>query len=425
MIKLIRLCLFRGAASVLALATVACTSSPAPTSLPTAPVSSVSTASPSSAVAAPSPLASLPWQLADVQLPSAVTDPPSLEPGYLCHPCHYQAENQLLAVSKWPTGLIAVGVQAPPPQAIAMTSSDGLHWTAAPGFSGAAGTTAAAVTATQDRTVIVGLQHSGATAWAFDGQSWAQAPDQESLHVDYAAGGMTAATFTDGQFVAGGYADDPLNDKSSAAAWRSGDGLTWQRDDDPTGVFAGGRIWSMATRGDIVVAVGTNGDPIYGPAGAWRWTPAAGWQRGTIEPSDSGAMAAVAVGPNGFVAVGKNGQDLGASVWTSSDGLTWTAVPDQPSLHYYQLALRMQSIVSTPHGFLVGGWRSDVAKGSGVIWTSGDGLTWSAPTWEDEFSGGQITGVALLNGSGVAVGRTGYPDWNQATIWLDPNPFGS
>jgi len=367
------------------------------------------------------PAASEAWLAADVAQPSAVTTAPSYVPGVQCHPCHFQAENQLFAVGAAPASLIAVGVQQPPARAIALSSSDGGHWSALPGFSGAPGTTAIAVTSNGARVVIVGLDPAGATAWASDGGTWTQAPAQAALAVPYAAGAMTTVTAFAGGFVAGGYRDDPLHDTASAAVWRSSDGLTWHADDG-SGTFAGGRIWGIAAAAGTVVAVGTSGDPNYGPAGAWRWTAAGGWQRARIGPDVDGAMRAVAVTASGFVAVGLNGHDAGAMAWTSPDGLVWTAAPDQPAFHYLSFAVRMQAVVAGPAGLVAGGWRSDPGKGSAVTWTSADGVTWLGPAWESSFSGGQVTGVAVGRDGIVAVGRTGYPDWNQAAIWVRPGP---
>lgn len=371
--------------------------------------------------ASAAPSASVPWLTANVALPAAVTTAPSLAPGFNCHPCHFVAEDQLLGVGASPAGLLAVGVQEPPAQATVFSSADGTNWTLLPGFTAALGTTAIAVASNGPRTVIVGLDPSGATAWASNGGTWAQAPRQADLLVPYAAGAMTAVTaFGDG-FVAGGYRDDPLHNTASAAAWRSSDGLAW-RADSASGVFAGGRIWGMAARGQTLVAVGTNGDPNYGPVGAWYWTAATGWRRAQVRPDAGGAMRAVTATPSGFVAVGLNGHDDGALAWTSPDGLTWTATPDQPAFHYGQQPMRMQSVLSRSGGLVAGGWRSDVAKGSSVTWTSVDGVTWQPPVWETSFSGGQITGVATVGNDVVAVGRTGYPDWNQATIWVSAAP---
>jgi hypothetical protein len=387
---------------------------PAPTASPAD--AAVSSAPPSAAAESTGP-----WQLADVALPAAVTTAPSLEPGYQCHPCHFLAEDQLLAVAPTPAGLIAVGVQQPPAQATAFISADGVHWGLLPGFTGAETTTAVAITANGSRSVIVGLDSSGATSWASGGNTWSQAPRQQDLLVPYAAGGMTSVAPFGSGFVAGGYRDDPLHLAASAAVWRSADGLSWQLDAEP-GAFTGGRIWGIAARGGTVVAVGTDGDPNYGPVGAWQWTAATGWRRARIAPDDGGAMRAVLATPSGFIAVGLNGHDDGATSWSSPDGLAWTAAPDQASFHYGQAAMRMQSIAATPTGYVVGGWRSDAAKGSGVTWTSADGVTWQPWVWEPAFSGGQITGVAMLGGTAIAVGRTGYPDWNQATIWLNTAP---
>ncbi len=402
----------------------ACGSSPVTPPPDTAGPTSAGPASTAVAAAAPAtdaPAASDPWQPADVAQPSPVTTAPSLQPGYRCDPCHSLAEDQLLGAGRSAAGPIAVGVQEPPAQAVAFTSADGSSWIPLPGFDGAPGSTAIAIASNGTRTVIVGLDHSGATAWASDGGSWAQAPRQTDLLVPYAAGGMTSVTaFADG-FVAGGYRDDPLHAAASAAVWRSSDGLAWHADGG-SGTFAGGRIWGIVAKGGTIVAVGTSGDPNYGPAAAWRWTAADGWQRAEIGPDAGGAMRAVVVTASGFVAVGLDSHDMGALAWTSPDGLAWTAAPDQPAFHYFQLPLRMQSVIDGPSGLVAGGWRSDVAKGSAVTWTSTDGVTWRGPIWETSFSGGQITGLTVSAGAVVAVGRTGYPDLNRAAVWISRTP---
>ena len=363
-----------------------------------------------------------PWAMADVEQPEAIQDAPSLLPGYQCHPCHFLAENDFVAVGASGSRLVAVGLQEPPAQAIAFTSTDGARWTAVPGFTDTSGGAAAAIAANGARTVVVGNDPAGATAWASTGGSWTEAPAQADLLVPYAAGGMTAITPFASGFVAGGYRDDPAHLKTSAAVWRSDDGLTWHADAAPAGTFDGGRIQGLATNGGAIVAVGTKGDYNYGPAAAWRWTAAGGWQAARIEPGSSGAMRAVTATATGFVAVGLNGDDSGAMTWTSNDGLVWTAAPDQPSFHYFANPVRMQAVVATPSGLVAGGWRSDAGKGSAVTWTSTDGVTWQGPTWEDAFSGGQITGLVVDAAGVVAVGRTGYPDWNVATIWQYVSP---
>ena len=177
----------------------------------------------------------------------------------------------------------------------------------------------------------------------------------------------------------------------------------------------------MAASGSTVVAVGTDGDPNYGPAAAWRWTAATGWQRARLEPDDGGAMRAVVATNDGFVAVGLAAGDHGAMTWASADGSTWTAAADQPAFHNFDYAVRMQSVATTPDGLVAGGWRSGPGKGSAMTWASTDGIHWTA-TWETSFSGGEIDGMAVVGGRVVAAGRTGYPDWNTATVWTRAVP---
>ena len=401
--------------------TVPVTLSPSASVPGTAPVPPLSAVPASATLPSAGPAASDPWQAADVAQPSPVSTSPSLEPGYRCDPCHFLAEDQFLGAGQSAAGPIAVGVQEPPAQAIAFTAADGSHWVPVPGFDGATGSTAIATASNGGRTVIVGVDHDGATAWASGGGAWTQAPRQADLLVPYAAGAMTSVVASADGFMAGGYRDDPLHASASAAVWRSGDGLTW-RADGGSGTFGGGRIWGIAAKGGTVVAVGTSGDPNYGPAAAWRWTAADGWRRARIGPDAAGAMRAVAATASVFVAVGLDGHDMGALAWTSPDGLDWTAAPDQPAFHYFHLPLRMQAVIAGPSGLVAGGWRSDVAKGSAVTWTSTDGVTWHGPAWETSFSGGQITGLAISDGAVVAVGRTGYPDSNRASVWVGRAP---
>ncbi len=361
------------------------------------------------------------WLPANVAEPEIVTIAPTLQPGFHCSPCHAPAASQLFGVGETAIGPIAVGVEEPPAEAIAYSSADGKQWMPLPGFAATDGTAAVAVASAGSRTVIVGHDTNGAVAWVYDGRAWRQAPNQDELTVPYGGGAMTSVVGFGSSFVAGGYRDDPLHGKASAAVWRSTDGMTWHVDVAGS-VFAGGRIEDVAVAGQTIVAVGTSGDPNYGPAAAWRWTVLGGWQRATIAPDSGGAMRAVTTSANGFLAVGLNAHDDGALAWISRDGTSWTAVPNQPAFHYFSDPVRMQSVVADSAGFLAGGWRSDAGNGSAVAWTSVDGLTWSEPEWVPSFSGGQITGLVVAGGAAYAVGRTGYPDNNQATIWIGSAP---
>ena len=176
----------------------------------------------------------------------------------------------------------------------------------------------------------------------------------------------------------------------------------------------------MASRGDVVVAVGTAGDPTYGPAAAWVRSGGT-WRRAEIA-DPGGAMHAVAATPDGFVAVGQDADDTAARVWRSSDGTTWKPVADQPALHAISGPIRMLSVAADARGLVAGGWTSDAANGSSAAWSSTDGEHWVQAAWVPAFSGGQMRGRRAHGDSALGVGRSGYPDNNQAAAWIRPGP---
>ncbi|MHB8958215.1 MAG: hypothetical protein ACYDAN_01130 [Candidatus Limnocylindrales bacterium] len=363
--------------------------------------------------AAPDPA----WHDASITQPEVVNGFASQPPGYYCDPCHNLAEDDLFGVAAVSGGFIAVGDVTPPASAIALWSADGATWTPLPGFTGDDGSAAVGVAGAGGRLVLVGHDPTGATAWAGDLRSgWRRSPSQASLAVAHAAGGMTSIVPFDGGFVAAGYRDDPAALHASGAVWRSKDGLAWTLDADG-GAFSGGRIMALAVTSDALVAVGTSGDQVSGPAAAWRWTATTGWRRASVPPG-GGAMRAVVATASGLVAVGVNAQDAGAAAWTSTDGWTWQAVADQPAFHFYQLPVRLQALALVNGTLVAGGWRSDPGKGSSVVVMSTDGETWSALPWQASFSGGQIDGLATANRTLVAAGRAGYPDTDTAAVWV-------
>jgi hypothetical protein len=405
---------------VLVATLAACGSSPTPD--PASPASTRSAPSVAATTAAPhatmEPSPPPAWKDASVTHPAAVDAFASQPPGYYCDPCHNLAEDNLFGVGAVPGGFIATGAVTPPASAIALWSADGGTWTPLPGFSSDDGSAAVAVAAgAGGRIVIVGHDPGGATAWAFDPHGvWTRAPAQASLAVPFAAGGMTAVMAFGSGFVGAGYRDDPAMARSSGAVWRSTDGLRWSLD-AAGDAFAGGRIFGLASHGDALVAVGTAGDLIRGPAAAWRWTASTGWRAATV-PSGGGAMRAVEATATGLVAVGVNGTDTGAMTWTSRDGSSWQPAADQPAFHFYELAVRLQALAVVGGTLVAGGWRSDPGKGSSVMITSSDGVTWTALPWQASFSGGQVDGLASAGTTLVAAGRVGYPDTDTAAIWV-------
>ena len=119
-------------------------------------------------------------------------------------------------------------------------------------------------------------------------------------------------------------------------------------------------------------------------------------------------MLAVAAGGPGFVAVG-TGAD-GAAAWTSTDGLTWTAVADGPDLK----GATMDAVTTTSNGFEAAGYDSDGAR----LWSSTDGSTWSRDGVLPSAARTQATAVASIGQTVVVVGRASPSGTDQAYIWV-------
>lgn len=152
------------------------------------------------------------------------------------------------------------------------------------------------------------------------GLTWQRVLDDEvppRLH-DLAAGGPG--------FVAVGNANPsnvglPDIEPPHAAVWLSADGQDWERLPDDE-VFQLAAINAIAERDGQLVAVGSRRIGEDDVPAIWRSSDARLWSRVELS-SAHGAIASLAVRPEGIVAVGSAGQL--ATAWRSTDGLAWTS----------------------------------------------------------------------------------------------------
>jgi hypothetical protein len=369
-------------------------------------------------VATVGPPAAGPWTRAVVDQPDEVTAAPSSIPKS-CSPCHPQATLAFAAVTA-PFGLVAVGVQQPLPHARAWRSTDGAHWTLVDAFPAPEGSVGLAGTTDGTRAVIVGDDPSGARSWvSTDGTTWQTAGGTPAMAGPAAATRMASVAWFKGQFVAVGNRDDPLNGTQTGAVWTSPDGLAWTREPDDPG-FAGVHILDVAASESRLVAVGTTDEEARGTAAAWSTTDGLHWRRSTSPDLEIGIMRGVAATGSGFVAVGLGTDDAHATSWTSPDGLDWTAGTGATADTNVGLPIRMFSVESNAAGITAVGWKSDAGNGSAVVWRSTDGSSWQREPFEPYFSGGEMVDVIAAGPGLIAVGTTGYPDNDQATIWTRP-----
>ncbi|MBT8164150.1 MAG: hypothetical protein HKO82_12560 [Acidimicrobiia bacterium] len=204
-----------------------------------------------------------------------------------------------------------------------------------------------------------------------------------------------------------------------AAVWTSPDGTTWTRVPHDPGVFgrAGTQVIEGVTAGGPgFVAVGFSfDDPEFPGLMAAIWTSPDGvtW---TAVPRDETAfdvgsswMHDVTAGGPGLVAVGSD--RLGAAVWTSPDGINWTRVPHDEATFGVQGESRIEINSVTVGGpglvavgfagpsptWINGEFIEPPAESwhNAAVWTSPDGLTWNRVPHDEAVLGG--VGNQIMN----------------------------
>jgi len=133
------------------------------------------------------------------------------------------------------------------------------------------------------------------------------------------------------------------------------------------------------------------------------------WQLATVEgnPSPGHVPTHIAVGPDGWVAVGPD------SIWTSKDGTDWTlsSATGLPT----EAGDAINTLTRTPDGFLAAGGNN----GAAVVWTSANGTTWQRST---PGLNGTITSSAGTANATVITSRTtawrstNDTTWTQVTV---------
>lgn len=229
------------------------------------------------------------------------------------------------------------------------------------------------------------------------------------------------ATMTDvaslpgGGFVAIGYVPPDWQ----PVAWTSADGDTWSIHTIEATDFTFPVALTAGPDGTIV-AVGRSGTA---PA-AWTTSDGVAWQRHPVPVSGDGGVAermtAVAAGPEGFVAGGSAGPELldrHARFWTSTDGITWEPVPDDPVAF---ANAEVRAITPFEGGFIAVGVVGTVQDHTGAVaWTSPDGVSWMRVD-DPDFVDGEAVAVALAPFGGlVAVGSE--VDRGSAAAWTSPD----
>lgn len=227
------------------------------------------------------------------------------------------------------------------------------------------------------------------------GTTWERVPDDAlppRLH-DIAAGGPG--------FVAVGNANPsnsggPDLDPPHAAVWVSPDGQEWEPLPDEAS-FQLSRINSITERDGMLVAVGSHRVGEEDLPTIWRSPDGRQWSRVELSASP-GAVESIAVGPDGFVAVGSSTQGgQRAMAWLSPDGATWTS----------ETLDQMAGGVAT--GAAVNGL-GFVAIGTSTQTVDVPGLVWFAPVGgaaSQQDIGADVYGLVGTGNRFIGVGHCG------------------
>ncbi len=162
-----------------------------------------------------------------------------------------------------------------------------------------------------------------------------------------------------------------------------------------------------------LVAVGSYDDgTLVGGAAAWRSVDGLRWQRAqTVERAAESAMEGVTVGPAGLVAVGWSADDdsVWPAVWASADGLDWIYVEDGDLGRGQMTAVAANALGYVALGF-------DPETEEGLAWSSRDGRDWGPPVVVPEFQvQPSINDVVALGDGFIAFGSTALDE--RAALW--------
>ena len=231
---------------------------------------------------------------------------------------------------------------------------------------------------------------------------------------------MTAIVTTDRGLVAGGSVGPELGERH-ARLWHSADGLAWQPVPDDPAAFAGAEVASIVGTASGYVALGRLGTGGRATGSiAWRSSDGLTWTRIDDPALAAGLAVSVVTTSEGLLAVGSDGDEREAVAWSSADGARWSRAPSEPARLHFGEKIRMTDVVVTASGYVGVGNYVGVQYGTGTSWLSTDGLHWTQAPDQPTLGQGEPEAVVAWRDRLVIVGSRGAPDNYIPSVWLSP-----
>lgn len=377
------------------------------------------TSSPSSA-----PVLGLDWgRVTAVERPQVYEE--TVPPSYAAaHPILRIAGQAMMTdlIARPGGGYAAVGYVPPDWHPTAWTSDDGSTWTLRPVEDTAFTFPVALARSAAGTLVAVGRSGSEPVAWTSpDGVTWTRR-DVPTLGTDGTAERMTTIAAGASGFVAGGSVGPELFDRH-ARFWTSPDGEAWSPVPDDGAAFADSEVRSIAPLADgSLVAIGVVGS-VQEPTGAvaWRSTDGRSWTRVDDPALAGGIGASVIAAPfGGLVAVGSDLGRRNAVAWTSPDGRTWTRAPDEPSRQHSGGYAWMTDVAVVGDELIAVGTLQGLQRGTAIGWVSKDGMTWQQARTAPVQEGAEFYAIIPGGPGALVVGAFGAPDSYVPEVWQSP-----